>query len=45
VTLEQCCQHLELLDLIVAGKRKQAAEFLHKHLDAVRRKKTGKNGD
>ncbi|MGA2000660.1 MAG: GntR family transcriptional regulator [Terriglobales bacterium] len=40
LTLGQCHEHLKLLDLIEAGKRKEAADYLRHHLDAVRRRKT-----
>jgi len=34
--LEQCREHLALLDLLERGERKQAARFLERHLDIVR---------
>jgi DNA-binding GntR family transcriptional regulator len=37
----QCREHLHLLDLLEQGSRKQAAEFMRKHLDVVRAQKTG----
>ena len=40
LTLGQCREHLKLLDLIEGGKRKEAADFLRHHLDAVRGRKT-----
>jgi DNA-binding GntR family transcriptional regulator len=38
--VDQCCEHLKLLDLIEAHKREAAANFLRKHLDNVSHKKT-----
>jgi DNA-binding GntR family transcriptional regulator len=37
----QCREHLKLLDLIEAGRREEAAEFLRRHLDVVRNIKVG----
>lgn len=39
--VRQCEEHLRLLDLIEAGRRKAAADFLREHLDVVREIKTG----
>lgn len=44
LTLEQCHEHLRLLDLLEAGRQKAAADFLRRHLDAVRRRKTSARG-
>ncbi|HEY3383482.1 MAG TPA: GntR family transcriptional regulator [Vicinamibacterales bacterium] len=40
LTLAQCREHLRLLDLIDQGRQREAADFLRRHLDAVRRRKT-----
>lgn len=37
--IQQCREHIELLDLIESGQREQAAEFLRSHLDHVSRLK------
>ena len=37
----QCREHLELLDLLEAGNREDAAAFIRRHLDVVRSIKTG----
>ncbi|MBS0451311.1 MAG: GntR family transcriptional regulator [Proteobacteria bacterium] len=34
--MEQCVEHLALLDMLGQGERRQASEFLHRHLDIVR---------
>jgi DNA-binding GntR family transcriptional regulator len=36
----QCREHLQLLDLIEAGKLEQAARFMEKHLDIARKTKS-----
>lgn len=37
--IQQCREHIELLDLIESGQREQAAQFLRSHLDHVSRLK------
>lgn len=37
---EQAQEHLQLLDLLQAGDTEAAANYLYRHLDAVRRRKT-----
>jgi DNA-binding GntR family transcriptional regulator len=39
----QCREHLHLLDLLEQGARKDAAEFMRRHLDVVREQKTGRD--
>lgn len=34
--MEQCVEHLALLDMLEQGDRRQASEFLHRHLGIVR---------
>jgi DNA-binding GntR family transcriptional regulator len=40
--INQCKEHIHLLDLIESGQREAAAEFLRNHLDVVGRQKTDK---
>jgi DNA-binding GntR family transcriptional regulator len=39
--VRECTDHLRLLDLLEAGKRGEAVEFLKRHLDRARQLKTG----
>ena len=39
--IHQCKEHLHLLDLIEAGEKSTAAEFMRQHLDNARKVKTG----
>lgn len=39
--VSQCREHLQLLDLLEAGKHREASTFLRQHLDVVRAIKTG----
>jgi DNA-binding GntR family transcriptional regulator len=39
--VRECTDHLQLLDLLEAGKRDEAVEFLKRHLDRARQLKTG----
>lgn len=38
--INQCKEHIQLLDLIESGRREEAAKFLYNHLDVVSRLKT-----
>lgn len=40
--INQCKEHIHLLDLIQSGRREEAADFLRTHLDIVGRLKTAK---
>lgn len=40
--INQCKEHIHLLDLIESGQREAAADFLRTHLDVVGREKTDK---
>lgn len=40
--INQCKEHIHLLDLIQSGRREEAADFLRTHLDIVGRMKTAK---
>lgn len=40
--INQCKEHIHLLDLIESGQREAAADFLRNHLDVVGRQKTDK---
>ncbi|MBY0265956.1 MAG: GntR family transcriptional regulator [Burkholderiales bacterium] len=42
---DQCREHLHLLELLEQGSRQEAAEFLRRHLDVVRERKTGMDKD
>jgi DNA-binding GntR family transcriptional regulator len=35
VARERCLEHVELLNLVLAGKNREASEFLHRHLAAL----------
>ena len=35
VARDRCIEHVELLDLVLAGKNREASEFMHRHLAAL----------
>ncbi|MFJ9558428.1 GntR family transcriptional regulator [Streptomyces fuscichromogenes] len=41
--ITRCAEHVQLADLLLAGKRAEAAEFLREHLTTVGREKTAKD--